>query len=110
MAEVSATGAMEGLKLDDDYILAAAIDFGTMFSGYGFSFKEDPTKINMNKNWGSSTTSLKTPTVVLTNPDGSFNNFGYDAEDEYLQHQPEEGYQIYRDFKMVLNQKVSACC
>ena len=41
-----------------DYLLVAAIDFGTTFSGYAFSFiptKDDPVlheKIHMNKNWG----------------------------------------------------------
>ena len=101
--------AMENLKLDDSYSLVAAIDFGTTFSGYAFSLKESPNVININKNWGSSITSSKTPTVVLTNPDGTFNSFGYVAEEEYLQHEPEEDYEIYRCFKMVLHKKVSAC-
>ena len=35
-----------------DYILVAAIDFGTTFSGYAFSFTASPENIRMNKNWG----------------------------------------------------------
>ena len=101
---------MESLKLDESYLLVSAIDFGETYSGYAFSFKESPNDIKMHKNWGSSIASSKTPTVVLTNPDGSFNSFGYEAEDEYLQHDPEEGYQIYRSFQMVLYKKVSAYC
>ena len=109
MSDSSVHKAMEGLKLDDSFLLVAAIDFGTTFSGYAFSFKDSPNNISMNKNWGSSIVSLKAPTVVLTNPDGSFNSFGYEAEEEYLQHEPDEGYQIYRCFKMVLHKKVSTC-
>ena len=36
---------------DTDYILACAIDFGTSFSSYAFSFKTDPENIVMNRNW-----------------------------------------------------------
>ena len=38
----------------DDFVLVCAIDFGTTFSGYAFSFKSDPNNIKMNKNWGNS--------------------------------------------------------
>ena len=102
MADSSVHTADKSLKLDDSYLLVAAIDIGTTSTGYAFSFKETPTNIIMNKNWLSSVSSAKTSTVVLTNPDGSFNRFGYEAEDEYLGHEPEEGYQLYRCFKMVL--------
>ena len=34
------------------WLLVAAIDFGTTFSGYAFSFKATPETIIMNKNWG----------------------------------------------------------
>lgn len=38
-----------------DKLLTAAIDFGTTFSGYAFSFKydykRDPPKISTNQNW-----------------------------------------------------------
>ena len=36
-----------------DYVMVAAIDFGTTFSGYAFSFKSNPEDIKMNKNWGT---------------------------------------------------------
>ena len=35
------------------YALVAAIDFGTMFSGYGFSFRNSQNDIKLNKNWGN---------------------------------------------------------
>lgn len=35
----------------DYYITICAIDFGTTFSGYAFSTKNDPKTISVNKNW-----------------------------------------------------------
>lgn len=52
------------------YVMVAAIDFGTTYSGYAFSFKHEPDSVKMNKNWGArlGVQSYKTPTCVLTNP------------------------------------------
>lgn len=76
MSTLSITGE------DDNYILVAAIDFGTTFSGYAFSFKSTPGDIKMNKSWGENLgfQSYKTPTCVLVDPNGDFVAFGYDAE------------------------------
>ena len=107
---------MKRLSLDEGYIIAAAIDFGTTFSGYAFSFKSKPNEINMNKNWGDEVgcESYKAPTCVMTNPDGSFHSFSYEAENVYSQLDPEEdeiggptGYNLYRNFKMLLHNQVS---
>ena len=103
------------LSLDSSYILVAAIDFGTTFSGYAFSFKSNKNDIKMNKNWGAelSFDSYKAPTCVMTNPDGSFNSFGYTAEYEYSQLNPKKdkiggpnGFNLYRHFKMLLHEQV----
>ena len=45
--------------------VAAAIDFGTTYSGYGYSFKSDPTNIVLHKWDQTGLTSLKTPTTLL---------------------------------------------
>ena len=37
-----------------NYLAVAAIDFGTTYSGYAFSFNTEPEKIICNKNWGQS--------------------------------------------------------
>ena len=101
-----------GLSIDDAYILVAAIDFGTTFSGYAFSFKCSKNDIKMNKNWGAELgcDSYKAPTCVMTNPGGSFHSFGYTAENEYSQLSSpkggDSGYNLYRHFKMVLHEKV----
>ena len=75
-------------------LLVAAIDFGTTFSGYAFSFmsdyKTDPLKISANNAWnagGQCLLSLKTPTVLYYDPNAEKNKqilFGYEAQNAYL--------------------------
>ncbi|KAJ8302130.1 hypothetical protein KUTeg_021117 [Tegillarca granosa] len=72
-----------------DYLLVAAIDIGTTFSGFAFSFRhqyeDDPTQICANT-WAAGSAaliSLKTSTCALFKPDGTFHSFGYEAEDTY---------------------------
>ncbi|XP_063415310.1 heat shock 70 kDa protein 12B-like [Mytilus trossulus] len=95
-------------------ILVAAIDFGTTFSGYAFSFKtdyeNDPMKISVNQQWtaGSrSLISLKAPTVVLLDKSKKFLAFGYDAEDKYSEAALDEehlDFYYFRRFKMLLHE------
>ena len=95
-----------------DPILVAAIDFGTTFSGYAFSFRHDylrdPLKISAN-NWiaeGQALVSLKTPTTILLKPDKSFHSFGYEAENKYsdlADDNKHEGWLYFRRFKMLLH-------
>ena len=97
-----------------DKILVAAIDFGTTFSGYAFSFKTDyeadPMKISTNQQWtaGSrSLISLKAPTVVLLDKNRKFVAFGYDAEDKYSEFALDDehhDYYYFRRFKMLLHE------
>ena len=37
---------------DGSYLLVAAIDLGTTYSGYAFSFNTAPEKVICNNNWG----------------------------------------------------------
>ena len=96
------------------YIALVAIDFGTTFSGFAFSFnyKEGEKGIHMNKEWGADQgfSTLKTPTCLLLNPDRSFNSFGYEAQDRYAELEEEEAreYYYFENFKMILhNDQVS---
>ncbi|KAH3769786.1 heat shock 70 kDa protein 12A-like [Dreissena polymorpha] len=63
----------------------ASIDFGTTYSGWAFSFTNDP-KCFITKEWYSgSMHSSKAPTCALFQPDGkTFEAFGYDAENKYV--------------------------
>ena len=35
----------------ENFVLVCAIDFGTTYSGYAFSFKATPDDVIVNKNW-----------------------------------------------------------
>lgn len=73
----------ENRKSTSSRLLVAAIDFGTTYSGYAYSFKSSWTKVHMNKWEGGHLTSYKAPSALLLNPDKSFNSFGYEAEKNY---------------------------
>lgn len=91
-----------------------AIDFGTTYSGYAFSFIKDQEKdcIFMNRKWineqGNPTS--KTPTSLLLKPDQSFDSFGNKAVEKYAQLQDqnsEQRYYFFQQFKMsLLNDEV----
>ena len=72
-------------------LIVAAIDFGSAYSGYAFSFhheyRSNPLQVNSN-NWSSKKSgfmSHKAPTVLLLKPDKTFHSFGYEAEDKYAE-------------------------
>lgn len=94
---------------NNDYLLVAAIDFGTAYSGYAFSprcdFNKDPLKICSNT-WGAGTLmSLKTSTCVLFDKNKKFHSFGFEAEDNYSDlalDDEHRDYFFFRRFKMML--------
>lgn len=98
-----------------DKLVVAAIDFGTTYSGYAFSFKheyeKECSKVSSN-NWTAGSralVSLKTPTTLLLRPDKTFEAFGYEAEDRYadlaLDDEHHEWF-YFRRFKMMLFEKI----
>lgn len=102
----------------ESIFLVAAIDFGTAFSGYAFSFRHDyindPLKISTT-NWNAGSgglVSLKTSTCVLFDPRGKFDSFGYDAEEKYsnlaLDNKHHDWFYFCR-FKMMLYNKKVYC-
>jgi hypothetical protein len=100
-----------------DYLMVAAIDFGTTYSGYAFStisnFKLDPLKIHANQAWnagGRQLLSLKTPIFLLLDGRKQIVYVGYEAENAYaelvLDEKHHDNYYFSR-FKMRLyNDKV----
>ena len=95
-----------------DYLMVAAIDFGTTYSGYAFStisnFKLDPLKIHANQAWnagGRQLLSLKTPTCLLLNGRQKLVSFGYEAENAYAElvlDDKHHDHYYFRRFKMRL--------
>ena len=98
-------------KGGNEQIMVAAIDFGTTFSGYAFSFRhefqKDPLKVVASQ-WltGSrAAISLKTSSCILFDKNKKFAAFGFEAEDQYsdltLDGLDAEWY-YFRRFKMQL--------
>ena len=94
-----------------DHIACVAVDLGTTYSGYCYSFPaEDGDSIFMNTNWGAEAglLSYKTPTSVLTSLDAAgvhqFEAFGYEAEKRYTnrKNEPKTLY-MFDKFKMKLH-------
>lgn len=95
----------------DSYLLVAAIDFGTTYSGYAFStrydFKRDPTNTFL-KQWVDPTSSMmynKTSTCILFTKEKEFSQFGFDAEAKYLDlifDKEQKDWYFFRRFKMSL--------
>ena len=93
-------------------LLVAAIDLGTTYSGYAFSFRvefeKDPGRITFHR-WilpDGNLHSLQTRTSILLNPQQEFECFGYDAEDRYTELANEDLHQewyFFRRFKMMLH-------
>ena len=94
-------------------LIVAAFDIGTTYSGYAFSFRDDPLKVITNESWVAGSerlASLKTPTCLLLKPDGTFHSFGFEAENKYSllsEDGKHHGWRFFRRFKMMLhNNKV----
>ncbi|XP_019622013.1 PREDICTED: heat shock 70 kDa protein 12A-like [Branchiostoma belcheri] len=94
--------------MNKTYLMVAAIDFGTTYSGYAFSLMSSPEDIIMNKNWGENVgfQSYKTPTSVLLSPEKKFVAFGFDAITKYttlLEENEDKDYYFFDRFKMRLH-------
>ncbi|XP_052068174.1 heat shock 70 kDa protein 12A-like [Mytilus californianus] len=97
---------------DDNYLIVAAIDFGTTYSGYAFStrsdFKKNPLQIQANHAWNAGSRqlmSLKAPTCLLLDSDKNMVAFGYEAENKYAELVMDEehhDYYYFHRFKMRL--------
>jgi hypothetical protein len=94
--------------------MVVAIDFGTSYSGYAFStrndFQRDPLKIHANQAWNSGKKqllSLKTPTCLLLDKKKEIVSFGYEAEDAYAElvlDEKHHDFYFFERFKMKLFQ------
>ncbi|KAL4239421.1 Heat shock 70 kDa protein 12A [Mactra antiquata] len=99
---------MAEMKSHCTRLLVAAMDFGTTYSGYAFSFRDKPLDIQTNPNWHAGSEkliSLKNPTCVLLKPNKEFHSFGFEAENKYgdlAEDDEHHGWYFFRRFKMAL--------
>ena len=101
----------------DQKLLVAAIDIGTTYSGYAFSFaheqtgnEADPDRIHVNtwENEGGSRTYFKTPSCLLLFPNGKLDCFGNEALEKYKtleEDKKHRDFYFFREFKMTLHQE-----
>lgn len=93
----------------DQYDVVVAIDFGTSFSGFAFSFnhRDGSEDIYMNRAWGSAQgySTLKTPTCILLSPQKKFIKFGFEAAEKYaeLEEAKDRSFYFFDRFKMMLH-------
>eukprot|EP00918_Siedleckia_nematoides_P020086 GHVU01042803.1.p1 GENE.GHVU01042803.1~~GHVU01042803.1.p1 ORF type:complete len:676 (-),score=68.68 GHVU01042803.1:1207-3204(-) len=90
------------------HFVVVAIDFGTTFSGYAFSFTRDPDSIHMMRKWEGGDPGVinqKTPTCLLLTPEGQFHSFGFTARDFFHDLDPQESkkWMYFEKFKMALH-------
>ena len=98
-------------------LMVAAIDFGTTYSGYAFSFPHDhigdeanPDKIYVS-NWeneGGSRMYAKTPTCLLLDSGGNLHSFGSAAMEKYSSLTDDDEHHdwyFFWQFKMILHQE-----
>ncbi|KAF2367815.1 hypothetical protein FHG87_001435 [Trinorchestia longiramus] len=105
VGEVTVTSAQ---PVESNHFVVVAIDFGTTYSGYAFSFTRDPDNVHMMKKWEGGDPGVqnqKTPTIVLLDPDKRFHSLGFSARDHYHDLDPKEANKwLYFDkFKMELH-------
>jgi len=102
----------EGTAAVGGHLVVVAIDFGTTYSGYAFSFARDArsaaTQIHMMRRWEGGDPGVvnqKTPTTILLTPAKQFHSFGFTARDFYHDlDQAEAGRWLYFEkFKMNLH-------
>ncbi|XP_060570709.1 heat shock 70 kDa protein 12B-like [Ruditapes philippinarum] len=90
-------------------LVVVAIDFGTTYSGWAFSYRHeyerDPLKISA-QTFKGNTLSHKVPTCILIKSDGkTVDSFGYNAENKYAEICEEKEQRLwffFKRFKMML--------
>ncbi|XP_061180515.1 heat shock 70 kDa protein 12A-like [Saccostrea echinata] len=101
------TTEQETLKHRGHHVVVA-IDFGTTYSGYAYSFTRDPSHVHLMRKWEGGDPGVineKTPTSILLTPEGHFHSFGYSARDNYHDLGKEEAktWMYFEKFKMILH-------
>lgn len=110
-AEISPESQRQSSALAKHQIVVA-IDFGTTYSGYAFSFLCQPNDVHiMRKSEGGDPGlhNQKIPTALLLKPDGTFAGFGFEARDIYhdLEATDAANWLFFDRFKLSLHRDTS---
>ncbi|XP_033750768.1 heat shock 70 kDa protein 12A-like [Pecten maximus] len=100
-----------------DKAIVAAIDFGTTYSGYAYTFRSEFEKSAgareiFSNRWSPNTGALlsaKAPTTALFDSGMNFHSFGYEAEEKYadlIQEKLQKDWHCFRRFKMKLHDRM----
>lgn len=90
------------------YLLSAAIDFGTTYSGLAYSYQDDQETIHVVTQWSDGTVANKIPTAILFDRDCKFVAFGQEAIEAYdniSDEEEETEYFYFHRFKMNLHKE-----
>lgn len=90
------------------YTLVAAIDFGTTYSGYAYSFTNSLEDVKTPLTWATAQfPSSQAPTCLLLSQDITFLAFGYQAREIYwnLTENERKLHYFFENFKMRLHQE-----
>jgi len=113
---VDSRQGVDQVPIPGGHFVVVAIDFGTTYSGYAFSFARDARSaagqtggIHMMRRWEGGDPGVvnqKTPTTMLLTPGGEFHSFGFTARDFYHDLDPTEAnkWLYFEKFKMDLHQ------
>lgn len=103
---------VDGPSVGSSHLVVVAIDFGTTYSGYAFSFAHDSSstanQIHMMRRWEGGDPGVvnqKTPTTILLTPSRQFHSFGFTARDFYhdLDQVEAQNWLYFEKFKMNLH-------
>lgn len=105
-------GQMAGMNQQKDkHIVVVAMDFGTVHSGFAYSFKGHEETISSGEH-GGVLQHDRVPTILLLNPNKTFHSFGYKAQTNYNNFSKRERSKFYyfENFKMKIyeNNKIES--
>ena len=93
---------------NENCAVVAAIDLGTSYSGYAYSYKDTKEKIYVNGNFSRDSFISKFPTAILFDDKENFVAFGDEAVDlysKYAESDREHKFMYFDQFKMTLYNK-----
>ena len=105
-ADNSSENDNEAAEIDCEVV--AAIDFGTSYSGYAYSYKDEKDKFYINDDISGDSFIIKFPTAILFDDQQKLVAFGDDAVENYSKYaesKREHKYMYFDQFKMTLYNK-----